>query len=539
MRHAWFAWLLFTIIWFVSIGHNALIHPDEGRYATIALNMLHSGDWVTPRLNGILYFEKPALPYWLGALSFKLFGVSEWSARLWPALSGWLAVITVALTARCLWDSEAGHLAGMVMGSSCWVMANSHFLNLDTGLTFFLTLSLCAFLLAQREDAGHAERRSWMWMCWAAMAGATLSKGLIGIVIPGATLVLYSLLFRRYDFWRQLDCWIGLLIYLVLTAPWFILVSLRNPSFAHFFFIYEHFDRFLLPDHRRNGPFWYFVPYLLVGFLPWVSLLPAMLRQGMQREGRAPLQIDRLLLVWAAFIFLFFSKSDSKLPSYILPMFPALALLAAHVMTQARPSSLIKHLILPCLVWLGLLALYFFTDRFVSPDLPVTVAHHMAANIALGALAFLLGAACAWRFLSLERKSAGIIALSLGSLVALTMVATGYDAYGQMKSSQQLVKRLPMTPDTEVFSVQYYDQTLPFYLQRNVTLVDYRDEFSQGEKIEPQRWLPTIPAFMARWHQAPHALAMMTEGTYQALKRAGLPMTIVYQDSRRMVVAKP
>jgi len=535
----WLIWLIFALLWFGSLGHNALIHPDEGRYASISLEMLQSGDWLTPRLNGLLYFEKPALPYWIGALSFKIFGVNEFAARFWPGLSGFLAVIAVGFTARRLWDEESGHLAALVMASSCWVVGNSHFLNLDTGLSFFLTSALCAFLLAQSDDTGLKERHRWMLICWAAMAGATLSKGLIGIMIPGAVLVLYSIIYRQFGFWRRLHLLSGLALFLALTAPWFILVSLKNPGFANFFFIHEHFERFLTTEHKRTGPFWYFVPYLLLGFLPWTTLLPGLLRFGMGREGRGSLQSRRLLLLWAVFIFLFFSKSGSKLPSYILPMFPALALLAGHYLAQLQPRALIRHLLLPALLWLALLLTYPFIRRFSDSGTPFAVIQHMAGYIALGAMVFLTGTLFAWRLLALESKQTALMVLALASLTALTLAAVGYDSYGQMKSSRALVAELNPSTDTELFSVEYYDQTFPFYLRRNVTLVSYVDEFELGEKHEPARWIPTLDAFIPRWQAAPRALAMMGEGTYQALRQRGVPMRVMYRDARRLVVGKP
>lgn len=538
-RHAWLFWLGFALLWFGSLGHNTLIHPDEGRYATIALGMLQSGDWITPRLNGLLYFEKPALPYWIGALCFKYFGINEFAARLWPALSGFLSVVAIGFTGRRLWGVEAGHLSALVMASCCWVVGNSHFLNLDTGLTFFLTLTLCSFLLAQREDAGNGARRSWMWLSWAAMAGATLSKGLIGLMIPGAVLVIYSLIYRQFNFWRRLHLLTGSLLFLLLAAPWFVLVSERNPGFADFFFIHEHFQRFLSTEHHRVGPLWYFVPFLLAGFLPWTSLLPNLLYFGNQRAGRSTIQNNRLLLVWVVFIFAFFSKSGSKLPSYILPMFPALALLAGHYLSRVRTQALSKHLLLPTLVWLVLLGLYPFSSRFSGPDVPLAVIHHFAGYIALASMIFLLGAACAWRFLVLEQKLGAVLLLSMASVASMMLVAAGYDSYGELKSSRTLVASLKPTPDTQVFSVRMYDQTLPFYLQRNVTLVEYVDEFDLGERAEPQRWIHTIDAFIPRWQAAPRALAMMEPGTFNELSQRGVPMKVVYRDVRHLMVSKP
>jgi hypothetical protein len=220
-------------------------------------------------------------------------------------------------------------------------------------------------------------------------------------------------------------------------------------------------------------------------------------------------------------------------------MFPALALLAGHVLSQQRPAAMRKHLIVPALCWLALLVASFFVRRWASADTPLATLQTLGHHVALASLLFLIGAACAWRFLVLERLTSAIIVLSLASLAALTLVQVGYNPYAQLKSSKSIVATLAPTPDTEVFSVRYYDQTLPFYLHRNVVLVDYVDEFALGEKIEPAHWIPTLDGFVIRWHAAHRALAVMTEDTYQQLKTQGLPMRIVYQDPRRMVVAKP
>jgi len=535
----WIVWLVFAIVWFGSLGHNVLIHPDEGRYASISLGMLQSGDWVTPRLDGLLYFEKPALPYWMGALCFKLFGINEFAARLWPAVCGFLSVVLVGSTARRLWGEEAGHLSALVMGSCCWVVANSHFLNLDSSLTFFLTVSLCTFLLAQRSDTGIGGRRILMWLCWAGMAGATLSKGLIGIVIPGATLVLYSLLCREFRFWGKLHLFSGLLIFLALAAPWFVMVSLKNHGFANFFFIHEHFQRFLTTEHKRTGPIWYFVPFLVAGFLPWTTLLPGMCLTGTEKDRRETIQSNRLLLIWSVFIFLFFSKSGSKLPSYILPMFPALALLAGHYMARMEARRLCKHLIIPSVCWLALLVLCAFTRRFASDDTPVEIIQHFARFIAPAAVVFLIAAACAWRYLLLDRKRSAVLLLALASVVSLTLVAIGYNGYAQLKSTRAVVAAIQPSADTELFSVRTYDQTFPFYLRRNVTLVDYVDEFELGENTEPSRWIPSLEGFVVRWNAAPRAMAMMQDDTYETLQKEGVPMRVVYRDTRHLVVSKP
>ncbi|OHX12617.1 hypothetical protein BI347_03200 [Chromobacterium sphagni] len=533
-------WLLFALVWFGSLGYRGLIHADEGRYATISLFMLHSGDWITPRLNGLLYFEKPILQYWMGAASFAAFGVNDFAARFWPGLTGFLTVALTAFTARRLWGVETGRYAALAAGSCAWIVANSHFLSLDMGVSFFLAAALCGFLLAQRDGASPRDARNWMWLTWAAMAGATLSKGLIGLLIPGATLVLYSLLNWQWAFWKRMHWLSGLALFFALTAPWFVLVSERNPTFAHFFFIREHFERFLTTEHKRTGAPWYFVPYLLIGLLPWTTLLPRIVKEGWA-DRAAGLRVGRLLLIWSVFIFAFFSKSSSKLPSYILPLFPALALLLAHSFTRMAPAALKKHLLLPALLWLALLAAWPFVGRFASVDSPLEVLQPFAHFIAAGAAVFLLGAAYAWFALSRGKMLAAVAALSFASLAAVTLAACGHDSYGRLKGSKEIVAQIQpyLTPDSAVFSVRYYDQTFPYYVGRPVTLVDFVDEFEFGEGQEPQRWLPQLAQFPARWLAAPRAVAMLTDDTYQLLKRQGLPMKVIYQDPRRKVVAKP
>ena len=271
---------LFALIWLSSLGARSLVHTDEGRYAALALEMARHGDFITPRLNGLLYFEKPPLQYWIGALSIRLFGATEFAARLWPGLAGLLTVLAVGLTAGRLWGRTSGMQAFAIAGSTTWIVGLSHVLTLDAGLTLFLTLTLCAILLAECADLPLAWRHRCAWVAWLSMACAVLSKGLVGIVIPCGSLLVASLWMRDFGPLHRLRPALGLLMLMAVAGPWFILVSLRNPGFAEFFFIHEHFARYLTQVHHRLGPWWYYLPLLLVGMLPWTSGLPWLLRRG-------------------------------------------------------------------------------------------------------------------------------------------------------------------------------------------------------------------------------------------------------------------
>jgi 4-amino-4-deoxy-L-arabinose transferase-like glycosyltransferase len=531
---------LLCVVWFASLGTRSLITPDEGRYATLALEMARSGDWVTPRLNGLLYFEKPVFQYWVGAVAFLLLGVSDFAARLWPGLSGFLTLLVTGYTASRLWGREAGVRALAIAASMTWLIGNSHFLTLDAGLTLFLTVTLCAVLLAN-SSMDLAMRRRWIWLAWAGMAGAVLSKGLVGIAIPGAVLVFVSLWRRDLGLWRGMHWVSGLLIFFVLAAPWFVLVSMRNPAFAQFFFVHEHFARYLTHVHQRTGAWWYYVPLLLAGMLPWTSAMPWLFRKDRAEvPARSAITARDLLVVWCVFIFLFFSASGSKLPSYILPMFPAMALLMAMQLRDATTSALRWHLLFPVVFWALAFAVSTQVGRFATADAPAELLVPMAAALRVGASVFLVGAIVAWWCLGRRRVTTAILCVAIGHFVAITVVMQSHNEFGQLKSTARIApKLLPLiSEDTPVFSVRAYDQTLPFYLGRHVVLVDYIDEFALGESQEPDRWIRTLDEFITRWQSLPQAAAYMDRITWIELQQRGLPMRIVFEDQRRVVVTK-
>src|ERR1700694_2854276 len=171
--------LVFTAIWFSNLEYRRLVHPDEGRYAEIPREMMVTGDWVTPRLNGIKYFEKPALQYWLTAAGYEAFGVHHWTARLWPALSGYLGVLFIGYVGFRLGGSALGLYSAAVLGGSLWYALNAHILTLDAGLTLWMSVGLGSLFIAQCADATAARRHLGVWAAWGALALATLSKGLI------------------------------------------------------------------------------------------------------------------------------------------------------------------------------------------------------------------------------------------------------------------------------------------------------------------------------------------------------------------------
>jgi 4-amino-4-deoxy-L-arabinose transferase-like glycosyltransferase len=539
-------WTVLALLWFGLLGYRALIHSDEGRYAEIAREFMITGDWTTPRLDGLLYFEKPAFQYWITVIAYKLFGVSEFTARIWPALSGFLAVITAGMTAGRLWGSRAGAMTVLSVVSMVWVIANGHYLTLDMGLTFFLTLALCGFLLAANDQVDARLARRWMLLAWAAMAGAMLSKGLIGLIIPGGAFTFYFLAtwpnrsVSRTAHWRLLRFVSGPSLFLLLAAPWFVEVSLRNPGFAYFFFIHEHFERFLTHEAHREGPIWFFLPWMLVGPLPWTTLLPGAIRKGFANERQLTFRPTIFLLAWVAFVFIFFSVSGSKLSSYILPLFPALGIIIGPYLADLPANKLRWHLIAPAVIWLSALAIPLLHLPQRITDVPASDIEAFVSLVQLASVSYVACTVAAFALSAKRDTMVPVAVTAISSLLALNIAMVAHDHYAKQKTTRQIAPvLLPyLKADTPVFSVRTYDQTLPFYLNRLVTIVDYKDELEYGETAEPAKWLPSMDEFTTRWRNLHEAMAVMGPDTFKMLQSEELPMKIVYQDSRRIVVIK-
>jgi 4-amino-4-deoxy-L-arabinose transferase-like glycosyltransferase len=538
----WLAILLFAVLWFGTIGERRLLNPDEGRYAEIPREMVASGDWITPRLNNLKYFEKPALQYWATATAFSLFGEHHWTARLWPALTGFLGILLTGYTAARLFNPLTGWISAAVLAGSLWWTVLGHFNALDMGVSFFLAAAVFALCLAEHAGATATESRRWRHGAWALLGLAVLSKGLIGLVIPGAAVFAYVLWQRDWNLLARLKIFQGLLMVTLVTAPWFIAVSLANPEFPNFFFIHEHFERFLTKVHARYQPAWYFIPVLLLGILPWVTALPGALRSGFQRDDSVRFQPLRFLLVWIVVVFGFFSASSSKLASYILPLFPALSILVAHHLLKRDPARALRWVIAPVLL-LGPVALIAGNKILARADATSVATYTGFLNWLTASLGVLsLAALLALWFLRRRQLLAAILSLALGGHLFGQAVLLGHDRHGIPNSGYGIAQQvIPLLPPASVpfFSVGTYDQSLPFYLQRTMTLVQFRNEMSFGIDREPHKAIPDLASFEAAWRELPQAWAVMSLDTWQQFSAAQLPMIEVARDTRRVVVHKP
>jgi 4-amino-4-deoxy-L-arabinose transferase-like glycosyltransferase len=519
-----------AVLWFLPLGSYRLFNPDEGRYAEIPREMAASGDWVTPRLNALRYFEKPPLQYWATAAAFELFGEHEWSARLWAALSGFLALALTAWIGTRLYGAGAGMLAALVQGGSLLYLGLARISTLDMGLTATLELALAGLLLLVQRARTLRYERTGALLLALGVTLAFLSKGLVAILIPGTVALLYLLRSRDWPLlWRSRPWW-TLLALAALAAPWIVLVARRNPGFMQFFFMHEQFARFLTRVHERYQPDWYFVPVLLLGFMPWTPLLPAIAKRGWQgvRDGGGP---DLVLLLWAGFCFVFFSLSQSKLAPYILPMFPALALLAGAAVTQADGRQLRRWLGLAAVLWAATgVAAWLLTGGRLYADHPeLASGPAVPVMIASLMLAAVLTAAGAW----LAPRGPPLAALALpaaGTLLLVGSLIATADRMPRRQAERELVAATAarLGPDTAFYCVDEYLQSVPFYLRRTCTLVGYRGELDFGLSHAPERYLADLGQFALRWRGESDALALVRPSSYEELRRMGLPMRVIY-----------
>jgi len=320
--------LLPLMLYLVPLPFTPLMEPDEGRYSAIPSAMNATGDYVTPRLKGAIYFEKPPLSYWATAIFFRIFGENEFSSRLFAALCAWGCILLVYRMGLFFHDTRTGLYAAAVLTTFLYHVAIGRINILDMPLAFFVCMAIwCGF----RCFAEAEKKKGWLYLLYLFSALAFLAKGLIGIAFPFGVVVIWLLISGR---WREIFALfspVGILIFSAVSLPWLVLVQQQNSDFFRFFFIQEHLLRYATRMHDRYQPFYFFIPILLAGTLPWCAFLPEAIRGLKKGEKLFGSTEKRLLLTWFGLIFLFFSISSSKLIPYIAPVFLPVALGFGHL----------------------------------------------------------------------------------------------------------------------------------------------------------------------------------------------------------------
>ena len=532
------AWIVLALAWFATAPFRPLFDPDEGRYAEIPREMLVSGDWVTPHLNDLKYFEKPPLQYWATAATYEVAGFGQFTSRLWAFGLAFACLPLLYAWVRRLYGDAAALLAVAALAVSPYFVLVGHVNVLDQGLTFFLLGAVLAFTLAQLSTPASAEERRWMLIAWAAAALAVLSKGIVVGVLAGTSLLVYSLLERDARLWRRLHLLLGVALFLLIAAPWFVLVTLRNPSFPAFFFVHEHFARFLTTVHQRVEPWWYFLVILAVGVLPWMAPLWRALRHGWPEERASaaaasaqPFKPLKFLVVFSAVTLAFFSASGSKLAPYILPILPPLAAVCAA--RAADPGAFMRgaariSAALIAIAGLGLLIYSGLHDGFLP---------RMAIIWTLCALA--VAAAAVWLTWQRPALVAGALASALAGILGWQFLMSAFATVAPTHTSRDLadIMRPLLRPATALYSIGQYREGLSPYLGRTLQLVAFRGELDFGQNEEPAKAM-TLEQFVARWDAAADAVAFFDPGLWDEWRRRGLPGRVIAADQHTVIVSR-
>jgi 4-amino-4-deoxy-L-arabinose transferase-like glycosyltransferase len=526
--------LTFGFVYLHGIGKFSLIEPDEGRYAEIPREMLELGDYLTPYLNYVKYFEKPPLLYWLNALSMKLFGINEFAARFTSAFCGVAVILFVYYLGRKLLGRATGIAAAVILGSCVCFMIQSRINNTDMLLTLCLTISLGSFMLAaimEQHRAAHA------YIGYIATGLAVLTKGLIGIVFPVAIAGLFICLTRRRHLLKELRILPGTAVFLLVSAPWFILVSLKHPEFFSFFFIHEHFERYLTTVHQHYQPFWFFVPILFVGMMPWSILIPAAWLHAWRQRAVSIAGDSRLfLLIWGTLLFVFFSISKSKLIPYILPLYPVVALLIADMLVNIPEKA--PAYVRGSLVVMGVATILAGTLAcFAAPYVPNMILSQ-SDGLLLGVLMCVQGGAVLWGVLKQDRSAlfSGIaIPALLIMLVSVPAVTRQFAERRGLKDLGETIRQ-KIPHDAPVIS-QGLRQGLSFYARRRIIILESPGELSFGFKHSNDgKWLISRQQFLEMWHSDRQIFAVIRHNDLKKYSASLAILPTVYAVGEKFIV---
>ncbi len=521
----------FYAIW---IGGHALFTPDEGRYSEVAREMVASGDYVTPRLNGVAFLDKPALYYWLQASAIKFFGLKEAALRFWPALLGVLGCLITYLAGNFLFNRRTGILSALILATCPLYYGAAHYANLDLEVAVLVSNALMLFIMAAHMPLGKI-RSATLFGSYFFAGLAFLTKGLIGIVFPAAIIGAWILLLNRWTLLKNIHLMLGLIMFACITIPWYVLVQQANPEFLHFFFVTQQVARFLTKgDYNNKAAFWFYAPIVLAGIFPWTIFVFQSLAYHIKKcwENRQKYATNLFFLLWFLIVFTFFSIPKSKTVGYILPTFPTLALLIGSYLDTQWDNVKAKGIRWG---WIAFIMLSAITavGFFYAPHIArLNIEDDFKPFLLTGGVLFSTAAIVAMFFTkNTSLKKSFIVLLGVACSFLLLMIS----------STPALNKRSikPITtelnaiakPDDEIVTYYKFYYDLPIYTQRRVSIVaDWNaPDIAQNDNWvrelwygmpfqDTKEWLIDKNTFWQRWDSTKRLFVVTDENYYNQLK---------------------
>lgn len=479
-RSSWLAAAAFglaAVVFFARLGELPLIDPDEGRNASVALEMLRAGEWLVPTYNGVPYLDKPALYFTLVAASFAAFGRGEAAARLPSATFGLLLLVLLHGFCRREYGRRTAALAVVVVSTTPLAVAFARMVIFDLPLAFCTSAAILCAYRAEQLDGGRRARLHLVATVGA--AAGTLLKGPVGVLVPGLVLLVYFGSARRGDAVRRMLAPANLGLFLALTLPWLLAVNARQPDFLRYGLVEESLRRYGTGAYQRPGPVWYYVPVVAAVFFPWTAALPEGLRLAWRRR-RALHPADRLLIVWAVAVVLFFSISRSKLPGYVLSGVVAAAVLVARYVGSAGsgPGDEVRRslrrtswtLAASAAILAGILLASAARPDWTQRTFHIRGAEWERARTVFSPLGWSLAAVALVAAVSAITRRTGLTVVA-GLLVPVALLTTCFPSlrrYAEASSARDLAAAVPV--GAAVLCLECFAPGLPFYLERPVVL---------------------------------------------------------------------
>lgn len=455
-----------AVVFFFGLADVGLIGPDEPRYAEVAREMYVSGDYISPRLCGCLWFEKPALSYWMAAASYRVFDVGEFGARAPSAICAAVSVLFLFFSLSRAISLRFGFLAAISLATTAIFIGYARAANMDMPLSASMCIALLSFYLAYESEG--RKRLAW-WVAGSAATGlSALAKGLPGVALIVGILVMTDLLSGRRLVKRWQEPALGLAVFLAVAGTWYLPVILRHgDGFIQEFFLNHHFKRYLRDRYHHTQPVYFFPGILIAGVLPWTFfLIPAVARlrrlklRGADARGRLLL----LAWVWLLLPLIFYSFSSSKLPGYILPIFPAASIIIAAEIEDIWRGR--RSRLLTAAVWITALA-----TVTIAAGVPVYLRREPVPieGVRLVLVMIPLGFALLGSWFALFRRGAAFIGATTGFTVSL--IAASVILILPHLSEELSLKRL----STEVAAALRPNEKIAFYLNKEYAPVFYAE----------------------------------------------------------------